>query len=312
MQISSLLFITSFIPAIVFKAIARMGEPTIGQAKIATAAGLTLAVTQVIISHRVLKESTYLEWAFLGFLATGAVWVFATPQSIAQFYVNYNTALLYFVLFLTTLAPQLLGHDPFTFTIAKRWQPEAVWSTPQFLTINLHITYMFSIIMFTAFLSNVLGQGKPLYAIVIPFALILGIGIPFARLYPKYYMSRNNPVLHQVDLTHFPDTVKELILNMPKNFNSRAAGSLKAQVQYIISGDGGGTFVLAIDNGTCTSREGTASKPDVTVKSPADIWMKISRGELNPPRALMDGLYSVEGDTGLLMNIRAIFSRQSE
>jgi len=308
MKLSSLLFVTSFIPTITFKVIARMGEPTLSQARIATVIGLFLAIVQIIISKKVLKESTYLERAFLGFLAAGTLWAFAAPQPIAGLYVDYNTSLLYFVLFLTTLMPQLLGFDPFTFTMAKRWSPEAVWKTPQFLAINLHITYMFSAIMFAAFLSNVLGQGKPVYAIIVPRALIFGLGIPFSRMYPAYYLKRRGVTRPVISTADFPDTVKELILKMPARFNPEAAGSIKAQIQYSISGNGGGEFVLFIDNGSCSSHEGVIPDPDLLIESPADVWMKISRGEINAPQAMMKGLYKVQGDMDLLMNMRKYFS----
>jgi len=308
MKPSSLLFVTAFIPTVAFKVIARMGEPTLSRARIATVIGLFLAIVQIIISKKVLKESTYLERAFFGFLAAGALWAFAAPEPIAGFYVTYNTALLYFVLFLTTLLPQLFGFDPFTFTMAKRWSPEAVWKTPQFLAINLHITYVFSAIMFMAFLSNVLGQGKPVYSIIVPLALILGVGIPFSRRYPAYYLKRQGIVRPKISTDNLPDTVKELILKMPAAFNADAAGPIKANIQYSISGTGGGEFVLSMDNGSCTSHEGTIPDPDLLIESPADVWMKISRGEINAPQAMMDGLFSVQGDMNLLMNMNKYFS----
>lgn len=285
-----------------------MGEPSISQAKTATIAGLSLAIIQMIISHRVLKESTYLEWAFLGFLSTGAVWVFAAPENLAQLYVTHNTSLLYFVLFLMTLLPQLFGFDPFTHSIAKRWQPEATWKTPQFRTINLHITYVFSMIMFCAFISNVAGNGKPIYSIAVPFILILGVGIPFSRLYPKYYLNRQSSSQRPADPSDFPDTIKDLILNMPTRFDSKAAGDFQATIQYIFSGTGGGNFVLSIKNGDCSSYEGTIPDPDLTVTSPADVWMNISKGILDPAAAFMNNRYTVNGDMTLLINLKQFFS----
>lgn len=243
-----------------------------------------------------------------GFLSAGAIWVFAAPQHIAQLYVAHNTALLYFVLFPTTLLPQLFGFDPFTYTIAKQWQPEAVWSMPQFRIINLHITYMFCIIMFAAFLSNVLGQGMPFFEIVVPFILILGFGLPISRRYPKYYLGRyslKHPIISGAD---FPDTVKELILNMPSRFNHETAGKTKAQIQFVISGHGGGNFFLTLDNGACSSHEGITGDPDLLIQSPGDVWMKISRGEIKAPQALLDGLYRVKGDTNLLVSLNQYFS----
>lgn len=308
MTLSTLLFITSFIPTIVFKIIARMGDPTLSQAKTATIAGLTLAILQMSVSHRVLKKNSYLEWAFIGFLCTGAVWVFAAPLDLARLYVTHNTALLYFILFLMTLLPQLFGFDPFTYTIAKRWQPESTWKTPQFRTINLHITCVFAVIMLCAFISNVAGHGKPLYSIIIPFILILGIGIPFSRLYPKYYISRQSAGRKPQNTADFPDTIKDLILNMPRRFNQKAAKGVQARIQYIISGPGGGNFALSIKDGTCFSHEGIIPDPQLTVTSPAKIWMDISKGTVDPATAFMEKLYSVDGDMTLLMNLRQYFN----
>ena len=97
-----ILFITSFIPVIAFKVIARVGDATIGQAKLATALGLILAVVQFILSKKLISHTTYLEKAFLGFLCVGTVWVYLTPPYVSSIFVENSTALLYFVLFLTT------------------------------------------------------------------------------------------------------------------------------------------------------------------------------------------------------------------
>jgi len=141
---STILFITSFIPIPVFKIIARLGDATLNQARVAVVSGLILAGIQVMLSRHYLKHSNYLERAFLGFLAAGTVWAFMAPEHIASIFVHHSTALLYFVLFLTTLVPQLFGYDSFTFSIAKQMAPEVVWNTPQFRTINLHLTYFWS------------------------------------------------------------------------------------------------------------------------------------------------------------------------
>ncbi|MCJ7748364.1 MAG: hypothetical protein MUP27_11545, partial [Desulfobacterales bacterium] len=127
MKLKTVLFITSFTPVIVFKIIARIGEATLTQAKVATAVGLILAGIQFFLSKKFLKHTTYLEKAFLGFLGVGTAWVFLTPARASSLFVDHSTALLYFLLFLTTLIPQLFGYDPFTYAIAKQMTPERVW-----------------------------------------------------------------------------------------------------------------------------------------------------------------------------------------
>ena len=303
---STILFITSFIPVIAFKVLARVGEGTVAQARVATVLGLVLAAMQCALSKRFLKSTTYLEKAFLGFLGVGTAWVHLAPVGASSLFVDHSTALLYFVLFLTALVPQLFGYDPFTYAIAKRWYPETVWNTPQFRTINLHLTYVWSCIFFISFLSSLFGHGRPFFFIIMPLIFILGIGLPLARMYPPYYLKRElSP--HPVDPFGFPETAKELISRMPLGFDPVTGRDLEVEIQFDLSGEGGGKMVLSISEGRCTFREGEALSPTLTIRSPADIWMKIARGEIDRPKALMDGLYQVEGDMNLLIKMGELF-----
>jgi len=303
---NTILFITSFIPVIVFKVVSRVGEATLAQAKVATVVGLILAGIQFALSKRFIKHTSYLEKTFLGFLGIGTAWVYLTPPRFSSLFVDHSTMLLYFALFLTTLIPQLFGYDPFTYTIAKQMAPERVWNTPQFRTINLHLTYFWSGIFFTNFLLSWLGGGKPLFSILIPLIIILGIGLPGVRIYPNYYLKRQF-TSQPIDPSLLPDTGKELISQMPLGFHPEAAGHLKAEIQFDLTGRGGGKMVLSIAEGQCTVREGETPSPTLTIISPADIWLKITRREIDPARALMDGLYEVKGDMNLLMKMGDLF-----
>ena len=303
---SKLLFITSFIPVIVFKVVARVGDATLAQAKVATVVGLILAGTQFILSKKVIKHTTYLEKTFLGFLGFGTVWVYLTPVHVSSLFVDHSTTLLYFALFLATFIPQLFGYDPFTYAIAKQMTPERVWNTPHFRRINLHLTYFWSIIFFANFLLSWLGHGKPLFSILIPLIIILAIGLPVVRIYPKYYLKRQF-TSQSIDPSLIPDTAKELILRMPMGFRPEAAGDLKAEIQFDLSGERGGKMVFSISEGKCSFREGDSSSPTLTIRSPADVWLKIARQEINRAQALMDGLYEVKGDMNLLMKMGELF-----
>jgi multimeric flavodoxin WrbA/putative sterol carrier protein len=306
LKLKTILFITSFIPVIVFKVVARVGDATLAQAKAAAVVGLILAGTQFILSKRVLKHTTYLEKAFLGFLGFGTAWFYLTPAHVSSIFVDHSTTLLYFVLFLTTLLPQLFGYDPFTYAIAKQMTPERVWNTPHFRRINLHLTYFWSVIFFVNFFSSWLGHGKPLFSILIPLIFILGIGLPVVRIYPKYYLRRQFTP-QPIDPSLIPDTAKELVLRMPMGFHPEAARDLKAEIQFDLSGEGGVKGVLSISEGKCSFREGDSSSPTLTIRSPADLWLKIARQEVNRAQALMDGLYEVEGDMNLLMRMGELF-----
>ena len=306
LKAKTILFITSFIPVIVFKVVARIGDATLAQAKMATLLGLILAGIQFTLSKQFIKHTTYLEKAFLGFLGFGTAWVYLTPPGFSSLFVDHSTTLLYFVLFLTTLIPQLFGYDPFTYAIAKQMAPERVWNTPQFRTINLHLTYFWSVIFLINFLSSWLGHGKPLFSILIPLIVILGIGLPVVRIYPNYYLKKQF-TSQPIDPSLLPDTGKELISQMPMGFRPEAAGHLKAEIQFGLTGKGGGKMVLSIAEGQCTVREGETPSPTLSIISPADLWLKITRREIDPARALMDGLYEVKGDMNLLMKMGDLF-----
>ena len=69
--------------------------------------------------------------------------------------------------------------------------------------------------------------------------------------------------------------------------------------------------MLSIADGRCTFREGEATSPRLTIRSPGEIWLKIARGEINRAKALMDGLYHVEGDMSLLLKMGELFRAPS-
>jgi multimeric flavodoxin WrbA/putative sterol carrier protein len=104
-------------------------------------------------------------------------------------------------------------------------------------------------------------------------------------------------------------TCRELLAMMPLAFNAAAAEGLSAVFQFEVQGDE--TFVahLRISEGACTFHEGPADKPNLTIKTPADVWLKISRGEISGPQAFLDGRYKVEGDMNLLLKMNRLFSR---
>jgi multimeric flavodoxin WrbA/putative sterol carrier protein len=306
MKLKNILFITSFVPVITFKIVAQVGGATFTQAKMATVIGLILAGVQFMLSKQFLNRTTYHEKAFLGFLGFGTAWVYLAPPPLASLLIDHSTTFLYSVLFLTTLLPQLFGYDPFTYAVAKQWYPETVWKVPQFRLINLHITYVWSCLFFFSALSSWLGHGKPLFYILIPLILLFGIGLPFSRKYPNYYLKRNFTT-QPIDLSFFPATARELISRMPLGFDPEVAKDLKAEIQYVFSGEGGGEMVLSLAGGKCTFREGRTPTPTLAIYSSGDVWLKMTRGEINRPKALMEGLFRVEGDMSLLMKMGDLF-----
>jgi putative sterol carrier protein len=79
-----------------------------------------------------------------------------------------------------------------------------------------------------------------------------------------------------------------------------------------MSGEKGGKWVLSIAGGSCGVRKGEAVSPTVTIESPGEVWVKIARGEIDRPKALMEGLYRVKGDLNLLSRIPQVFGARKK
>jgi multimeric flavodoxin WrbA/putative sterol carrier protein len=104
-----------------------------------------------------------------------------------------------------------------------------------------------------------------------------------------------------------PETVRAMMEAMPGALNRDAAAGLAVIYQFEVSGDENFTAHLLIDNGAAAFLDGPASKPDVIIKTPADVWLAVSKGEMDGAAAFMTGKFQVEGDIGLLMQLKGLF-----
>jgi multimeric flavodoxin WrbA/putative sterol carrier protein len=104
-------------------------------------------------------------------------------------------------------------------------------------------------------------------------------------------------------------TVRELLEMMPLGLSPEASNGLDLTYQFEVTGSEDFTAHIRIENSEATFHEGAAEKPDVIVKTPADVWLAIGRGEQDGAQAFMAGKYTVEGDLNLLMKLNTLFPR---
>jgi putative sterol carrier protein len=109
-----------------------------------------------------------------------------------------------------------------------------------------------------------------------------------------------------------PKSVQEAIEGMAPRFNPDVAGDLQATIQFNVSPstslETGGDYYLSIADGKCDFSVGTTPDPTLTISTPADVWLKIARKELNGAFALMTGKYKARGKIGLLLKMDSLFS----
>lgn len=102
-------------------------------------------------------------------------------------------------------------------------------------------------------------------------------------------------------------TLRQMLEGITLTFDASAAGDMDATLQFNVTGAEPGTYYLHIAEGDCTFHLGTAEDLTLTITTPSDVWLKISRRELDAQDALMQGLYQVHDDFSLLMRMRTLF-----
>jgi len=91
---------------------------------------------------------------------------------------------------------------------------------------------------------------------------------------------------------------------MASQYNPNAFPGMKSILQFDFETD---SYYLLIENDKCNAFAGSYLNPTLKIKSPEEIWMKIVAGELSGQKSFMDGLYTIEGDMNLLLNLNKIF-----
>jgi putative sterol carrier protein len=103
------------------------------------------------------------------------------------------------------------------------------------------------------------------------------------------------------------EDMRLLLRGMAATFNGKAAGDLKAAIQFEVTGKQPGQWFLSIENGKCTYYEGKTDTPSLTIQTPSEIWLAVANKEIDGQQAFMEGKYTARGDMGLLMRLKNLF-----
>lgn len=276
-------------------------------------------------------SATPIDWGLSVYVVGAGLALWIWPEAVKPLMKAGAEALLYLVLLLVAAVPPLVGLRPFTEYYARRQQPKEVWQTGIFKNINLRMTWVWAVVFSLALASAVVpaaAAADPIHPIwlifrlAIPLTLMLGFGGWFNRWYPRFYMQKlgsaqaaaptppggsGGPKEDSMTSVQDINSAKELIAGMPMAFNAAAAGDLKAVIQFEVSGDEEFTAHLSIADGACTHSDGPAESPDLVVKTPADVWLGIAKGQINGQAAFMGGQFTAQGNMGLLLQMNSLF-----
>ncbi len=105
------------------------------------------------------------------------------------------------------------------------------------------------------------------------------------------------------------DDVKAIFAAMPAQLNPDAAKGMNSVIQFNLSGDGGGTYHVAIKDGVATVSEGAHASPNMTMTLAAQDYVDMISGKLNGQMAFMSGKLKIAGDMGMAMKMQSLFKR---
>jgi putative sterol carrier protein len=101
--------------------------------------------------------------------------------------------------------------------------------------------------------------------------------------------------------------VRDIFEHMPETFIPEKAVGLHAVVQFELTGEGGGRWTVAIDDGKLSVVEGAPREPQLTFVVSAQDYLDISQGKLSGQLAFMTGRLKAVGDLRLAMKMQTLF-----
>jgi putative sterol carrier protein len=114
---------------------------------------------------------------------------------------------------------------------------------------------------------------------------------------------------------------QETMNELRKRFNRQAAVDVSATYLFTVHGEGGGSWLTKIANGSCEfipeteinqANRATNMQPDCMISVEAADLELIMSGRLSAMTAALSGILAIEGELGLAMQLVPIFFAESE
>ena len=102
-------------------------------------------------------------------------------------------------------------------------------------------------------------------------------------------------------------SAKQYFETLGARFQMQAALGVQAVFQFELSGEGGGTYHISVDNGAFTVSEQAHPAPTVTLRMKADDYVNLVNGKLNGQVAFMTGKMKIDGNVMMAMKMQSLF-----
>ena len=102
-------------------------------------------------------------------------------------------------------------------------------------------------------------------------------------------------------------TVKQMVFNHEKAFQPEVAEGIEAVIQYKLTGEEAGDYIITIKDDKCTVAEGIADNPTMTLTADAQDFGDVLLGKANGMQYFMQGKLKLSGDLNLAMKLTSFF-----
>jgi putative sterol carrier protein len=102
-------------------------------------------------------------------------------------------------------------------------------------------------------------------------------------------------------------TVQELMDRMPKAFKPEAAEGVDAVLQYHLSGEEGGDWIVTIKDQTCTVEPGVTENPTMTLMADSQDYKDVILGKIDPMAAFMQQKLRLKGNLNMALGLTKYF-----
>jgi putative sterol carrier protein len=114
----------------------------------------------------------------------------------------------------------------------------------------------------------------------------------------------------QLDSLGQDEVLKEIFTRMPDAFLAEKAAGVTATMQYdVTTDDGVKSWTVVVDNGTCTTSEGAADDPRLTLQLSLIDFVRLIFGQVEGPQLFMGGKLKLKGDMMFAMQMQTYFDR---
>jgi putative sterol carrier protein len=103
------------------------------------------------------------------------------------------------------------------------------------------------------------------------------------------------------------ENAKEFFDVAEKRINASKIAGMNAIFQFVLKGDGGGEWHIAIKDGQARVLSGIAEKPDIEIAALATDVVDIINGKLSAQAAFLWGKLKIKGDIPLATKLGSIF-----